>query len=358
MKNIIVTGGGTGGHLFPAIALGDELMSLNYETHLITDIRCAKYLTSDLRLIPHVINFRLLSNSLIGKLRLIISLICVTLKLMILLSRIKPAAIIGFGGYPTFPPLLAALFLRVPIIIYEQNAFIGKTNKFFLKYVKKIALAYSETKNIENIDGDKKVVIGNIVRESVKNLTIKNDFSHQPFRIFIFGGSQGAKIFSSLIPEVIKKLLLENSDIKIDITQQASLEDQANIAKIYDQLGISYKLADFFNDIDQQYANHELVISRAGAATISELSYIGLPAIFIPLPSAADNHQFYNAKALEDDGAGWCFEQKTISIEKLAGQILVLIKNRDILTQVSSNLLKRKNDGSKILASLIKRMID
>lgn len=357
MKSIIVTGGGTGGHLFPAIALGDELMALNYETHLITDIRCAKYLTSDLRLIPHVINFRLLSNSIVGKIGLLLSLVYITFKLMILLSRIKPAAIIGFGGYPTFPPLLAALFLRIPIVIYEQNAFIGKTNKFFLKFAAKIALAYQETKGIENITNDKKVIIGSIIRESVKKLTIKDNFTHQPFRIFIFGGSQGAKIFSILIPEVIKKLILENPDIKISVTQQASIEDQVNIDKIYKDLGISYKLAVFFNDMDRQYANHELVISRAGAATISELSYIGLPGIFIPLPSAADNHQFYNAKALEDNGAGWCFEQKAISVEKLANQILLVIKNRDILTQVSSNLLKRKNDGSKILADILERMI-
>lgn len=254
--------------------------------------------------------------------------------------------------------MLAALFLRIPIIIYEQNAFIGKTNKFFLKYAKKIVLASPETKNIDDTINDKKLVIGNIVRESVKKLAEKNDFSHQPFRILIFGGSQGAKIFSSLIPEVIRKLILENPDIKIEVTQQASLEDQANIVKIYNQLGISYKLSDFFNNIDQQYSNHELVISRAGAATISEISYIGLPAIFIPLPSAADNHQFYNAKALEDSGAGWCFEQDTISVEKLANQILEVIRNRDILTQVSSNLLQKKNDGSKILASIIERMIE
>ncbi|WP_341755851.1 undecaprenyldiphospho-muramoylpentapeptide beta-N-acetylglucosaminyltransferase [Candidatus Tisiphia endosymbiont of Ptychoptera albimana] len=357
MKNIIVAGGGTAGHLFPAIALGEELMKRGYELHLITDVRCQKYLTEDLKLIPHIINFRLAPKGLINRFKLLISLLFVTFKMLLLLVRIKPYAIIGFGGYPTVPPLLAAVFLRIPIIVYEQNCFIGKANRFFLKYARKVALTYDETKNYNILDKSKKLVIGNIVRENVKNLKVRENFNNDTFRIFIFGGSQGAKIFSTLVPEAIQILVQSNPDIKLHITQQAPLEDHDNIVKIYSELNIPHKVSDFFYDMDQQYASQELVISRAGASTISELSYIGLPAIFIPLPAAAENHQFYNAKALEDSGAGWCFEQNKITPKKLADKLLVLVKNRDILKKTSIELLKRKNDGSKVLADAVEEII-
>ncbi|KAJ6644947.1 UDP-N-acetylglucosamine--N-acetylmuramyl-(pentapeptide) pyrophosphoryl-undecaprenol N-acetylglucosamine transferase [Pseudolycoriella hygida] len=358
MKKIVVTGGGTAGHLFPAITLGNELIKRGYELHLITDIRCQKYITNDLKLIPHIINVRLFSKGSINKLRLFISLLGPIFKLILLFARIKPSVIIGFGGYPTFTPLLAALFLRIPMIVYEQNCFLGKTNRFFLKYLKMLVLTYKETKNCSEIDNSKKIIIGSIVRENIKILKEKGDFNNDPFRILIFGGSQGAKIFSTLIPESVKLLMsLDPSINNFHITQQAALEDHATIEKVYKELKISYQLGDFFYDMENQYANHELVISRAGASTIAELSYIGLPAIFIPLPSAADNHQFYNANSLAESGAGWCFEQREVTPKKLAEKLLVLIKNRDILKQASSKLLQRKNDGGEVLASLVEKII-
>lgn len=356
MKSIIVVGGGTAGHLFPAIALGEELVKRGYKLHLITDVRCQKYLTEDLRLIPHIINFRLPPKGLFNKFKLLVCLLFTTFKMLLLLVQVKPYVIIGFGGYPTAAPLMAAVLLRIPIVIYEQNCFIGKVNRFFLKFAKKVALTYEETKNYNIVDNNKKLVIGNIVRENVKNLKVKDNFSNDIFRIFIFGGSQGAKIFSTLIPEAIKMLAQSNPDIKLYITQQAPLEDHDNIVKIYSELNIPHKVSDFFYDIDQQYANQELVISRAGASTISELSYIGLPAIFIPLPAATENHQFYNAKALEDSGAGWCFEQNKITAKKLADKLLVLVKNRDILEWASRELLKRKNDGIMVLANTVEEI--
>lgn len=358
MKNIIVVGGGTAGHLFPAIALAEELVKRGYKLHLITDVRCQKYLTEDLPLIPHIINFRLPAKGLFNKCKLLFSLLFVTFKMLLLLVQVKPYVIIGFGGYPTAPPLIAAVLLRIPIVIYEQNCFIGKVNRLFLKWARKVALSYEETKNYNIVDNNKRLVIGNIVRENVKSLKVKDNFSNDIFRILIFGGSQGAKVFSTLIPEAIKILVRSNPDIKLHITQQAPLEDLDNIAKIYSELNIPHKVADFFYDMDQQYANQELVISRAGASTISELSYIGLPAIFIPLPFATENHQCYNAKALEDSGAGWCFEQNKITAEKLADKLLVLIKNRDILEQASCELLKRKNDGSMVLADTVEQIVN
>ena len=356
MKKIVVAAGGTGGHLFPSIATGEELINRGYEVHLITDLRCQKYLTKDLKLIPHIVNLKNYHNSTFAKIRFYITLLTATFQSIKLLYLIKPSAIIGFGGYPSFPPLLASVFLRIPIIIHEQNCFMGKVNKFFLKFAKKIALSYRETKNRSTIDAKKILITGNIIRANIKNMKIRDNFSNDIFRIFIFGGSQGAKIFSSLIPESIKLLVQLYPEVKLHITEQVSKEDHAKIDNIYSELKIPHQLSEFFHDMPRQYANQELVIARAGASTISELTYIGLPAIFIPLPSAADNHQFYNAKVLEDSGAGWCFEQNKLSAIKLAEKILLLIKNREILKQTSRNLLKRKSDGSKILADEVEKL--
>lgn len=356
-KSIVVTGGGTAGHLFPAIALGEELAQRGYSLHLITDIRCEKYLTKDLKLTSHILNFRLSMRGLYNMVKSLIGLLIVTLQSLMILVRTKPCAIIGFGGYPTFPPLLMGILLRIPIVIYEQNCFIGRTNRFFLRFASKIALAYEETKNCDKLGDGKKLIIGNILRTSIKQKRIVHDFSHEVFRIFIFGGSQSAKAFSSLIPEAMKALMQLNPKLKIAITQQALTENQKDIAKVYDKLKIPYQLSEFFHDMEQQYASHELVISRAGASTISELSYVGMPAIFIPLPTSAENHQYYNAKAMEDRGAGWCYEQSKISPKQLAEKILVLAQDRDILRRVSLVLLSSKSDGSKVLADKIEAII-
>lgn len=357
IKSIAVAAGGTAGHLFPAIALGEELVERGYSLHLITDIRCEKYLTKDLTLTPHVLNFKLSPGGIYNKVKYLTRLIIVTLESLLILVRIKPCAIIGFGGYPTFPPLLISVILRIPIIIYEQNCFIGKTNRFFLKFASKVALSYEETKNCDELDDGKKLIVGNILRKSIKQKRINHHFNHDVFRIFIFGGSQSAKVFSILLPEAIKVLMRLNPELKIAITQQALQEDQNNIARVYNQLKIPYKLAEFFYDMENQYANHELVISRAGASTISELSYIGVPAIFIPLPTSAENHQYYNAKAIESRGAGWCYEQNKISPKELAEKILVLAENRDMLRMASIALLNSKSEGSKVLSSKIEEII-
>jgi len=357
IKSIIVVGGGTGGHLFPAIATGEELVKKGYKVHLITDPRCKKYLTDNLTLTAHIIDLKTPGKGGLSKIYFIISLLIAIFKAMILIRSIKPKVIIGFGGYPAFPPLISSILLRIPIIIHEQNCFLGKVNKFFLRFATKVALSYKEIKNLNFLDKEKIVFTGNIVRENIKNLPIKNDFNNTPFRIFIFGGSQGAKIFTDIIPNSIKLLLQAHPNIKLYITQQARYEDHKQIAEIYSDLNVPHKLSEFFHDMAEQYQKQELIIARAGASTIGEITYAAIPTIFIPLPSAAQNHQFYNAKAIEESGGGWCFEQNKISTAELAAKIFILITNRDLLLQASRNLLKRKSDGAQLLADMVDKMV-
>jgi UDP-N-acetylglucosamine--N-acetylmuramyl-(pentapeptide) pyrophosphoryl-undecaprenol N-acetylglucosamine transferase len=356
-KKIIITTGGTGGHFFPASATAEILLNRGYEVHLIIDARCKKYINSDLKYILHVIDCRINYKNYWTKFLSLLQILSAFYTALLLVYKIKPSIIVGFGSYATFPPILAGLLLRVPIIVHEQNCFVGKVNRFFTRFAKKIALSYEETNNFNKIYKDKVIYTGNIIRDNIRNIQIKDNFDNNPFRILVFGGSQGAKLFSSLIPETIKCLIKSNPDIKLYITQQATKEEQITINKIYTQFGINHNLSEFFYDMDKQYDAHDLVISRAGASTIAELSLIGLPAIFIPYPFAAENHQFYNAKALEDGHASWCFPQNIVTPELLAKKLLEIINNRTILKQASDNLLKRKNYGSAILSDTIEAII-
>ncbi|MCC8369452.1 MAG: undecaprenyldiphospho-muramoylpentapeptide beta-N-acetylglucosaminyltransferase [Rickettsia endosymbiont of Oxypoda opaca] len=388
MKKIILVAGGTGGHFFAAAAIGEELISRGYEVHLITDLRCQKYITPDLKLTFHVIDLKRYSKSSLQKIKFFVALFRSVLKSVKLLHSLKPSVVVGFGGYPVVSSLFAAMWLRIPVIIHEQNSYFGKVNKFFAKFAAKIALAYEKTKNLPDILKNKIVITGGVVRASIRDILLvkeelavsfrglttessfcikysldpvvkpRNDKNSNTFRIFIFGGSQGAKIFSELLPASIKLLMQKHSELRLYIVQQATNEDQEKIKKIYSKLNISYELAEFFDDIAYRYQNTDLVISRAGASTIEELTYIGLPAIFIPLPTATENHQFHNAKLLEDAGAGWCMEQSDISEEKLADKILLLIKNRNMLEQATKNLLKRKKAGHKLLSDLIEEAVN
>lgn len=360
MKKIILVAGGTGGHFFPAVALGEELIKRGYEVHFITDLRCQKYINQNMGLIFHILDLKRSDNIFLFLPNLSIAI----LKAIKLLYNIRSSVIIGFGGYHVIAPMFAAIFLRVPIIIYEQNSYLGKVNKFFASFAKKIAISYEDVKNLPEFVKSKIVVTGGIVRENIRNVCHSresgNDIKRSKdniFTVFIFGGSQGAKLFSELIPASIQILMQKQPNLKLNIIQQAALDDQVKIKDIYSKLNINYEFAEFFDNMALKYKEADLVISRAGASTIEELTYIGLPAIFIPLPSAADNHQYYNAKLLADKKAGWCLEQNSISAEELADKILDLINNPKILEDTSQNLLKRRKEGHVLLSDLIERVI-
>lgn len=357
-KVVLLTAGGTGGHFFPAVALAQELsLNKDLEVHVSTDNRCKKYLTDDLSFRSHIVDLYINLAGVWQKLKLPFVIFISLIKALILILRLKPNLIIGFGGYPTFPIMLIGRILRIPIIIYEQNSFFGKSNKFFAKTAKVIALAYKNTYNLPQEYLSKILVTGDLVRGNIKNLKEKDFSNNSPFNLLIIGGSQGAKIFSILIPEAIKVLLKKYPDIKISVTQQVRKDDQELVRKIYDDLKINYTISDFFHDIQSHYENCQLLIARSGATTIAEITHIGLPAIFIPLPSAADDHQYYNAKVLQDSNSSWFFKQNELTAEILADKIHDLIIDPSLIKQASLNILKRKTDGTKYLADTVLKII-
>ena len=172
-KTIILAAGGTGGHFFPAIALAEELAKSKHDIHLITDRRCKKYITKEMPIIPHIANLHIKMSGLFNKIKSAYQLVISCLKTIILFLKIKPSIVVGFGGYPSFPAMLAASFLRITIIIQEQNCFLGKSNRIFAKHAKYIALSYKETSNISSENKNKIIHTGDIIRESIKNLPKK-----------------------------------------------------------------------------------------------------------------------------------------------------------------------------------------
>lgn len=358
---ILLAAGGTGGHFFPAQALAENLRSNKaVEVHIATDNRCKKYfLQEETNLRFHIIDLYINFSGILNKIKLPFLILQALLKAFLLLFKLKPSVIVGFGGYPSLPVMLAGQLCRIPTIIYEQNSFFGKTNRIFAKRARFITLAYPNTKNFPKAYLEKSEVIGDVIRPNIRNLPQKrkNDFDEKPFNLLVIGGSQGARFFANLVPEAIKILMAKYPNTKIIIRQQVQKADHDFVKRTYDELGITSRVAEFFHDIHNCYAKSHLVISRSGATTIAELAQTGLPAIFIPLPSAADDHQYHNAMALEKMSASWSFRQSEISPLILAQQLHKLINDPSLIYQASLNLLKRKTDGTKHLTDTVLKII-
>ena len=344
--SIMLAAGGTGGHLFPAIAVADEFRIRNYASiHLVTDYRCKKYLPEDLDAKIHIINLHFKSG-FTNKIRSLFQLGIGCVKALFLVKKIKPDVVIGFGGYPSFPTMLAAKILRIPIVIYEPNSLLGRVNHFFAKSTRVIALSYAKTIKTEMYDSSKILVIGSIVRSSIGDLSNKYNANANPFNIFIFGGSQGAKIFDTLIPNIIEELLKLNSTVKIKITQQVAKAQEAKLRDRYKALDVECELFDFCHNMAEIYKNTQIVITRSGAGAVAELTNSAIPAIFIPFPFAKDDHQFFNAKAIEEINASWCYKQEEIRPQVVAKKLNTLIKNRDLLITASQNLAKHQSKNA------------
>ena len=322
-KKIFVVGGGTGGHLFPAVATGQELVKRGYEVHLITDDRCVKYLgDKKSSFFIHVINSSGFKSGFIAKMFAALKVAVAVVKTFILLRKEKPSLVITFGGYVAFSPLLCANMLGIPTAIHEQNSFFGKVNKWFAYRARNIFLTFKDTKNIPLGNNKKIIVSGNPVREEISKIEVKKNFRANPFRIVVMGGSQGAKVFSDLVPQAIEIATKHNPDIKLEVIQQAKIEDIDNIKSIYDKCKIKCEVSDFFHNIPKILVHAHLVIARSGASTIAELIQMSQPAFFVPFPFAAEKHQDFNADVIAKSGGGWWVPQDLINAQMIADKII------------------------------------
>ncbi len=324
MGLIALAAGGTGGHLFPAQALAEELVRRGYITILLSDARAKSYggdfPAIDIAEIPSsTLSIRKPWKLPFQAFRLWRGM----KKSRILLGRNRPKAIIGFGGYPSFPPLLTAVKLGIPSAIHEQNAVMGRANRAMAKKVDVIASSFPEIAHLPEKLKDKVVFTGNPVRavviEAAKTPYAPPD-GKGTFELLIFGGSQGAHYFAELAPKMLAEMP-EAVRKRLHVTQQARPEDIDALRHDFNRLGIDATVESFFGDMPKRMAGAHLVMARSGASSVAELAVIGRPAILVPLPHALDNDQLMNARAFARAGAGWVYKQDMIQPEQMAAFI-------------------------------------
>jgi UDP-N-acetylglucosamine--N-acetylmuramyl-(pentapeptide) pyrophosphoryl-undecaprenol N-acetylglucosamine transferase len=337
-RPILLAAGGTGGHLFPASALAQELQRRGYAVELATDLRAEKY-GGDFpaRAIHRIPSATLTSRSPSALAATFSRLGLGFARALTLLLRVRPKAVIGFGGYPTLPPIIAARTLRIPTAIHEQNAVMGRANRLLSRYVDKIGLSFMPTKLLGPEAEGKARLTGIPVRDSVhkfRGVPYAPPYDKSPLTLLVFGGSQGARFFSEIMPPAVLQL---SRDIRwrLTVVQQARDEDLVSLREAYAKAGIAAQVAPFFHDLPERIANAQLVIARAGASTVAELTTIGRPGLLVPLPHALDNDQLENATRLEQAGGGWCVRQSELTPERLAERLEALLSSPERLTNAA-----------------------
>lgn len=316
---IVLTAGGTGGHVFPAEALAEELLRRGCRLALVTDRRGHAYGGA----LGSLQTFRIRAGGLAGRgvlgtLKGAAELVVGLFQARRLLKTLRPAAVVGFGGYASVPAVFAAIQLKIPTAIHEQNAVLGRANRLVAPSVKRIAKSFADTRFIGR-DSNRAVLTGMPVRPAVAAMRDQPYPAlglDAPLRLLVMGGSQGARVLSQVVPAALAALPA-SLRARIELSQQCRPEDLDAVRAAYDGTGIRVELASFFADVPQRLAAAHLVITRSGASTVGELTAVGRPAILVPYLHATDDHQTANAKAMEAAGAAWLMPQPSFTVEAL-----------------------------------------
>jgi UDP-N-acetylglucosamine--N-acetylmuramyl-(pentapeptide) pyrophosphoryl-undecaprenol N-acetylglucosamine transferase len=321
---ILLAAGGTGGHLFPAEALGVELIKRGLRVRLATDSRALRYSglfsTETIDVVP--------SETVRGRTPWALAytgamLAAGTAVSLNLLRKLKPRAVVGFGGYPTLPPLLAARLYGTPGIIHEANAVLGRANRFLSSRVSAIATSLPGVLDRDPALAPKTTTVGTPMRPAIlaaAGVKFVAPDSTGPFHLLVVGGSQGARVMADIVPGAIERLepSLWN---RLILTQQVRDEDMARVRAVYDRLKVRAELAPFFGDLPARLASNHLVVSRSGAGTVAELGAIGRPSILVPLPGSIDQDQFANAGVLAQANGALRIAQTDFTSDRLAAEI-------------------------------------
>ncbi len=356
---IVLAAGGTGGHMFPAEALASVLTQRGHTLVWITDERGASRTGPLSELETHTISARGLAGfGAIGRLTGALSLGVGVFQARRILKDLNPAAVVGFGGYAAAPTMMAATHLKLPTAVHEQNAVIGKANRLFAKRVDHVYTSFENTRLIP--DGVSPLLTGMPVRSSFGAARAKPYVAPEndaPIKIVVLGGSQGAAVFSHLVPCAIKRLP-DHLRTRITVDQQCRSEifDQTRLA--YSNCDVQSRLQPFFDDVPDLVGGAHLLIARSGASTVSEVSYTGRPAIYVPYPYAADDHQTDNAQALVNAGAGWCGQQDALTPDSLAIHLEQLLTDQAALTKAAANAKQFAiPDAADRLADAVERLL-
>ncbi|MBY5932136.1 UDP-N-acetylglucosamine--N-acetylmuramyl-(pentapeptide) pyrophosphoryl-undecaprenol N-acetylglucosamine transferase [Tateyamaria omphalii] len=354
---LLMAAGGSGGHMFPAQALAEAMLARGWRVKLSTDARGARYTGG----FPHTTEIEQVSSATFARggplakaavpFRIAAGIAGAKIKML----RDRPAAVVGFGGYPTIPALAAATILRVPRMIHEQNGVLGRVNQLFAKRVDAVACGTWPTELPEGVEG---TYVGNPVRGSVleragAGYIAPGDY---PMEILVIGGSQGARILSDVIPPAIASLSMERLR-NLRVSHQARGEDEERVRSFYVEHGINADVQPFFHDVPRRMTESQLIISRSGASSVADISIIGRPSILVPLASAIRDEQTANARGLVDAGAAILIPESQLSVENVAEQINAVLDNPDgALQMANAALTVAKPDATEQLVYMVETL--
>ncbi len=343
-KKVLISTGGTGGHVFPAYSLAQYFLKQKLQVEIITDRRGMKFLNNSGINLKVINTGTIFQKNIIKAIYSFFQIIFAFFFSIFLICKSKPKVVFGMGGYSSFPVCLAAKFLNVPYIIYENNLLIGKANKFLLPFAEKLFVSYSKLEGVDKKYKYKTIETGNLIREEILNFENEIQIPEKnKLNILILGGSQAAKSFGEKIPNVIKKCSKEK--IKIKIYQQCLSNQNKIIEELYKSLDIEFELFNFSKNIINYFSDVDLAITRAGSSMLSELLNCRIPLISIPFPYAAENHQLKNAKYFEKQGYGFLVEESEIDF-KLFPLIKSIHKDKNILSMMKK---KQSNHTDKMV---------
>jgi UDP-N-acetylglucosamine--N-acetylmuramyl-(pentapeptide) pyrophosphoryl-undecaprenol N-acetylglucosamine transferase len=354
---LIIAAGGTGGHMFPAQALAEVMLARGWRVKLSTDARGARYTGG----FPHTVEIQQISSAtfarggLLAKALVPLRILGGVVGAVFGMLRDRPDVVVGFGGYPSIPALAAAWILRKPRMIHEQNGVLGRVNTVFAKRVDAVACGTWPTALPEGVEAHH---VGNPVRGSVLDRAGAGYIApgDYPMELLVMGGSQGARILSEVIPPAIANLPMEIVR-NIRVSHQARDEDAQRVADFYAENGINADVQPFFHDVPRRMSEAQLVISRAGASSVADLSVIGRPSILIPFAAATGDHQSANARGLVNAGAAIMVPEDMANPESLTAQIEMVLRNpRGAQQMAQAALSVGKPEAAQELAQMVETL--
>ncbi|HVJ54510.1 MAG TPA: undecaprenyldiphospho-muramoylpentapeptide beta-N-acetylglucosaminyltransferase [Aliidongia sp.] len=333
---VVLAAGGTGGHLFPAEALARELMGRGRPVALVTDKRGHAFPVEGVE--TYRVQAGRPGGGIAGKLRAAIEIGAGTLAAGRLLKKLAPGAVVGFGGYPSVPTMLAAARLKLPSLIHEQNAVLGRANRMLARRVRRVATAFETVAGLDAADRGKIVQTGNPVRPAL--LALREHPYEAPadtgkLRLLITGGSQGARILSRVVPDALKALP-PALKARFLVSQQVRPEDLDAVTAAYEGSGIAVVTRRFFDDMPVRLAEAHLMICRAGGSTTAELTAVGRPAILVPFAAAIADEQTANARILVEHGAAWLLPERDFTAPALTALLEKLLNAPDMLASAAA----------------------
>ncbi|WP_300296177.1 undecaprenyldiphospho-muramoylpentapeptide beta-N-acetylglucosaminyltransferase [Ferrovibrio sp.] len=354
---ILLAAGGTGGHVFPAEALAAELLRRGHRVGLVTDTRGKGFGQS----LPELPLYRIPAGtpsgrSFMGKLFSVVEIAQGVLAALSLLALTRPTAVVGFGGYPSLPLLLAARLKKIPILIHEQNAVLGRVNRLVAKRAARIATSFPATHFLPAQAAV--TVTGNPVRPAILTAAdVPYTAPEQTLRLLVMGGSQGARVLSDVVPAALAQLPAEMKR-RLRVQQQCRPEDLERVRAAYATAGIAAETAGFFSDVADRLAAAHLVVSRSGASSTAEIAVVGRPSLLVPYAHATDDHQTANAQALAQAGGAQVIAQDKFTVERVAAAFADLLGDTAQLADMAAHARSVGRPlATQALADLVERAV-